>query len=499
MRKLWATLVSLTAGLGLWLAVPTYPTDPGPSTTAHSTPTVSLATTTTEAVCLSDRIGEDHLGGAALVVELVGRLGCAHHVTVVDDRDLSAVRTGALIARENGGPILHWPTDDRIGTVLTDLDPTRVTMVGQVPEEVIPSHLLSRSSRHPPRVVTSADLPPLDGEAGMVVVGLDQTEATRSAGWALANTLGWGFAVESNADLRGWSAETRVGAGTGPVVVIGADPGQEWQLAVVRRNAELPGGGLLMFENRRLVALYGSPDFPALGVMGEQPPPEAATRTREVATGYDADGVEVMLGFDLIATIAAAGPTDDGDYSYDHPLDKIRPWIEEAERQGFYVVLDLQPGRADFLTQAKLYEEFLRLPHVGLALDPEWRLGPDQVHLRQIGTVDAAEINRVSEWLAGIVRQEALPQKVFMVHQFKLSMITNRDLIQTPPELAVVIQMDGQGPLGSKYGTFDALLAAGPNQGWDWGWKNFYDEDSPMATPEQVLDLDPVPVLITFQ
>jgi hypothetical protein len=69
------------------------------------------------------------------------------------------------------------------------------------------------------------------------------------------------------------------------------------------------------------------------------------------------------------------------------------------------VILDLQPGRTDFLTQAMIYEEFLRLPHVGLALDPEWRLEPNQVHLRQIGSVDAAEINQVGNWLASLVRR----------------------------------------------------------------------------------------------
>ena len=41
-----------------------------------------------------------------------------------------------------------------------------------------------------------------------------------------------------------------------------------------------------------------------------------------------------------------------------------------------YVVLDLQPGYTDFLAQAQRYEEFLAQPHVGLALDPEWRLAP---------------------------------------------------------------------------------------------------------------------------
>ena len=32
-----------------------------------------------------------------------------------------------------------------------------------------------------------------------------------------------------------------------------------------------------------------------------------------------------------------------------------------------------------------------------------------------------------------------------------------------------------------------------------WGWKNFYDKDSPMATPEQVLELTPNSVFVSFQ
>ena len=81
-------------------------------------------------------------------------------------------------------------------------------------------------------------------------------------------------------------------------------------------------------------------------------------------------------------------------------------------QNGVYVILDLQPGRTDFLTQAKRYEEFLRLPHVGLALDSEWRLEPNQVHLRQIGSVDAAEINTVVDWLAALVREDEPAAKV---------------------------------------------------------------------------------------
>ena len=275
-----------------------------------------------------------------------------------------------------------------------------------------------------------------------------------------------------------------------------------WQLDVIRSGHEIPGGGLVMFDgevDRRLVALYGHPSTSLLGVLGEQDPEGGIARLEELASAYEADGAMVLPTFEIIATVASAGPGRDGDYSAETDRDVIRPWIEAAAANGVYVILDLQPGRTDFLTQAKSYEEFLRLPHVGLALDPEWRLKPDQVHLRQIGTVDGSEINQVVRWLAGIVREESLPQKLLIVHQFRFSMITNRDLIEIPTELAVVIQMDGQGSLASKYETWGALTRGVEESELRWGWKNFYDEDSPTATPAQVLELTPAPVFVSYQ
>ena len=275
----------------------------------------------------------------------------------------------------------------------------------------------------------------------------------------------------------------------------------EWQLPALLSAPELPGGGLVFYPGRRLVALYGNPTTGALGVLGEQSAEESVQRVAEIAAGYDADGVPVLPSFEIIATVASAFAGADNDYSEEMSLDTLRPWIEVAGDNGIYVILDLQPGRTDFLTQAKRYEEFLRLPHVGLALDSEWRLEPNQVHLRQIGSVDAAEINTVVDWLAALVREQNLPQKYLLLHQFRLDMITNRDQVRTPPELAVVIQMDGQGPLPTKYDTWNALTAGTDDTGFTWGWKNFYDEDTPRggATAEEVLDLDPVPGYVSFQ
>jgi hypothetical protein len=272
-----------------------------------------------------------------------------------------------------------------------------------------------------------------------------------------------------------------------------------WQLPLLLEGEELPGGGYLLFPGRRLVALYGHAWAPELGALGEQSPGQSVERIRPIAAQYAEEGLVAVPAFEIIATVADSRAGADGNYSNETSLDDLRPLIEAAGQAGLYVLLDLQPGRTDFLTQARLYEEFLRLPYVGLALDPEWRLGPGEFHLQQYGSVPAAEINEVSAWLAGLVREERLPQKMLLLHQFRLSMLPERAEVAIPPELAVVIQMDGQGALDDKYQTWAAVTAGTGNAGWFWGWKNFYDEDAPMATPEQVLDLEPPVVYVSYQ
>ena len=323
---------------------------------------------------------------------------------------------------------------------------------------------------------------------------------------AAADQAGVGV-VAATGDLRALPRSAREAISAASEVEVLSDLGEDaaWQLEVIRRGEELPGGGLLLFEpgderpGRRLVAAYGHPSTARLGVLGEQGPEAAVERLRSMAEGYGEDGLTVLPTLEIIATVASASAGADGDYSSMTDREVIRPWIEAAAANGVYVVLDLQPGRSTFLSQAKYYEEFLRLPHVGLALDPEWRLKPHQVHLAQIGTVDAAEINRVVDWLAGTVREEDLPQKLLILHQFRFSMITNRAQVKTPPELAVLIHMDGQGSLAAKYNTWNALTGRADVDRFYWGWKNFYDEDSPMATPQQVLALSPKIVFVSFQ
>ena len=273
----------------------------------------------------------------------------------------------------------------------------------------------------------------------------------------------------------------------------------DWQISVLAKGQQLPGGGYVLFPERRIVAMYGHTNTDALGVLGEQGPAEGVERASSIAQGYDADGIPVITAFEIIATLASSAPGSDGNYSLRTAIADLKPWIETAEQSGMYVILDLQPGRGDFLTQAREYEDLLLEPHVGLALDPEWRLKPNQFHLEQIGSVDAAEVNQVVDWLAQLVRENNLPQKLLMVHQFSHEMITNRSEIRTTPELAVMIHMDGQGRSDLKFNTYDEITRGALDNGWWWGWKNFYDEDFPTLTAEETLTVRPVPYVVSYQ
>ncbi|WP_144715724.1 hypothetical protein [Curtobacterium pusillum] len=289
-----------------------------------------------------------------------------------------------------------------------------------------------------------------------------------------------------------------------PTVLVGAafrslgDPG--WVVRAAQDGWQLPDGGQRPFDGHRYVALYGAPGAPALGALGEQDPTATVARARSLAASYRGLGDEpVTPALEVIATVAAGGPGADGDYSSELPVSTLEPYVDAAHDAGMPVILDLQPGRADFLSQAKRYESLLAEPGVWLALDPEWRLGHDQVPLEQIGSVRASEVNEVSSWLASLVRKDGLPPKALVLHQFRLSMIQDRASLESHPELDVLIHVDGQGSQPDKQATWKALHAGAP-AGVHWGWKNFIDEDTPMLTPQQTMsEVAPTPSLITYQ
>ena len=261
-----------------------------------------------------------------------------------------------------------------------------------------------------------------------------------------------------------------------------------------------PNGQRQLLPEYRFVALYGTPGTSVLGVLGEQDAAASIARVKALAASYQPLTTEMIYPtFEIITTVASATPTENGDYSREIDPTTLLPWIEAARDNGVYVVLDLQAGRADFLTQAKMYEKLLMQPNVGLALDAEWRLSPSELPIRDIGEVSADEVNATSAWLSTLTAANNLPQKLFVLHQFRLDMLPNRDsLDMSHANLAYVLQMDGQGDQQVKRDTWHTITE-GLQPGLEPGWKNFYHMDSPVLDPAGTMAITPTPRYISYQ
>lgn len=204
----------------------------------------------------------------------------------------------------------------------------------------------------------------------------------------------------------------------------------------------LPGGVTRIFgPGRMLVAYYGTAGTGSLGVLGEAGPDAIMPRLAQAAREFGVGGRTVQPVFELIVRVARGGPTANGSYSADIGADKVRSYIDAAHRHGVLLVLDLQPGRASFLAVAKRWAWALKDPWVGLALDPEWRVGGQQRPAQVIGSVSAAEVNSVSAWLEDLSVRESLPQKLFVLHQFRSSMIRTPRYVVPREHLAMVQQI----------------------------------------------------------
>ncbi|HEU4898915.1 MAG TPA: hypothetical protein VFX88_15335, partial [Actinomycetota bacterium] len=139
---------------------------------------------------------------------------------------------------------------------------------------------------------------------------------------------------------------------------------------------ELPRGGRQLFPRYRVVGFYGMQN---LDVLGAGPPDVVARRLLKVARPYATPGHPVMPMFELIATVAHPFPTPSGLYRTHQEDAIVRSFLKAVRGIDGILVLDVQPGRDDFVRALRHWEPYLRQPDVGVALDPEFAMGPGQV------------------------------------------------------------------------------------------------------------------------
>jgi hypothetical protein len=283
----------------------------------------------------------------------------------------------------------------------------------------------------------------------------------------------------------------------GGLLAFGGGDDGESEAETAPKPPTLPRGGRTILPDFRVVAYSGAPQDDELGILGIGSPRRAARQLERQAKPYARPRRPVLPAFELIAAIVTSEPGDGGDHSMRQDDSTIRRYLRVARAHRMLLLLDIQPGYAPFLQEAKALERWLKEPDVGLALDPEWSMKPPLLPAQEIGSTDAATVNGVSRYLSDLVRQGDLPQKLLVVHRFTRDMIENEDQLERNPGVALVVNVDGFGDQPnkiSKYREFTRDLRRRYN-----GFKLFYHEDLNLMSPQRVLRLRPQPDLVVYE
>jgi hypothetical protein len=272
------------------------------------------------------------------------------------------------------------------------------------------------------------------------------------------------------------------------------------------KNAPLPLPGAI-FPFHRIVAYYGNLSSKKMGALGKWPKDTMIPKLlEEVRKWNEADSTTPAIpALHYIAVTAQGAAGKDGKWRLRMPFKQIDTVLSWAKEINAIVFIDVQIGLSDLQTEIPLFEKYLSMPNVHLAVDPEFAMNgkggkrPGSV----IGTMSASEINWVGDYLADLVRKNNLPPKIFMIHRFTKGMVPGARDIKLHPELQVVMDMDGWGPPDLKKGSYRYWINEEPVQ--FTGFKLFYVNDTEksgqkeMMSREEILKLKPKPVYIQYQ
>ncbi len=315
-----------------------------------------------------------------------------------------------------------------------------------------------------------------------VTIKVAATSSTASAG--------------SPASLTGSAGSTSTAPAT--TLISTTSPSCLWPAKTVY---PLPGA-LLPFN--RIVAYYGNFYSTGMGVLGQYPEDVMIQKLQAAVAQWEAadPSTPVIPAIDYIDVTAQASAGKDGKYRARMPDSQIDKAITIANKVHGIVILDIQVGLSTLPQELPLLIDYLKMPTVHLAIDPEFAMHGGAKPGTVIGSFDATDINYAINYLTKLVQENNLPPKILIVHRFTNPMVTNYKNIKPTPEVQVVMDMDGWGTPERKIGTYNTFISPQPVQ--FTGFKLFYKNDlkapsKRLLSTSDVLKLTPQPLFIQYQ
>lgn len=249
-----------------------------------------------------------------------------------------------------------------------------------------------------------------------------------------------------------------------------------------------------------LVGFCGAPGSTALGQMTGDLETAGARLTRQARKFPGQRPVVPVV--ELIATVVHSSPGADGMYRSRARTETVRQYLDQARRMDGVLLLNIQPGRADFLPEVRAYERWLREPDVGVALDPEWAVDRGQLPGEEFGHTTGKELDQVAGYLSSLTQKWNLPPKVMVYHQLTPPVVRHESALREHAGVSIIKVVDGIGSREAKEVTWHQLMKTKPAHVVP-GFKLFLSEDtrdgSALMTPRQVMALHPKPAYVVYE
>lgn len=258
----------------------------------------------------------------------------------------------------------------------------------------------------------------------------------------------------------------------------------------------LPGS---LLPEHRILLMYGLPGDPSYGSLGSYDNLRLLEFMREKAAEYEQvdPSRPIILGVEIIASLAVKTPGPDGSYLRDTSATTIYRYIEFTRANDMVLFLDVQIGRRTVPDDVQRLERYLQQPHVHLAIDPEFDVERTEIPTIDLGTVTAADIRWAQDYLAAFTQEHDLPPKILMVHQFTPEMVVNKPLLRPVTGVQLVIDATLWGTPDEKraayqqFVTDDRVEFGGIMVNGTW--------DTPAMSAEDVINLPGAPDIVIYQ
>ena len=245
-----------------------------------------------------------------------------------------------------------------------------------------------------------------------------------------------------------------------------------------------------------IVGYYGRPNTKSLGILGQSNIDELVKKMKDKERYFEKeleDKVDVKMAFHIIYGLATSEAGRRETYMLELSEKSLIPYIKRAEEEGFEVIIDLQMGTNTPVEALTPVLKYLKYENVHLALDPEFKIPKHKRYPpgKYIGHIYAQELNNAQELISNYIKENNLTTRILIVHMFHDRMLREKDKVKKFDNIRLIYNIDGHGDPAVKIKIYNSLYNKEQSDIAESGFKIFYNNDTKIMTPKQILGWEP--------